>query len=362
MNDDPAPPVTVLMPVYNTEAFIAEAIRSVLDQTYTDFELLIVDDGSTDGSAEIVRSFSDPRLRFLVSDINSGIVSALNRGLAEARGELIARIDSDDMWLSHFLSESVGLLADAPKVGLVGAPDRIIGERGKRIPNAVYRARTAEGIRFQMLFRNPFVHSAVVYRRALAVDRLGGYDPTMAGIEDLDLWVRLLTHCEPAMLARPGVLVRERSGSISSHVIRQRRLTSDPRFGKCVGLLDRYARVMLGQESDVVSPFVVASSHLQMHRALSPDQPIVKPVRDAYRTLVSRPGLNPEELRDMNRVMVCFLAHGMFRLAVRQRRFRDARLFGTWSLAIKPAMALRTFLLLLGAECRRRLVRYSGGR
>ena len=111
MNQRPdIPAVTVLLPVYNAAAFVGEAIRSVLAQTYRDFELLVIDDASTDDSEQVVRQFKDARIRYLVNESNLGITGTLNRGLSEARGDYIARMDADDICHPQRLARQAGFL------------------------------------------------------------------------------------------------------------------------------------------------------------------------------------------------------------------------------------------------------------
>ena len=108
------PSITVLMPVYNAERFLAEAIESVLQQTFTQFEFLIIDDGSTDSSPEIVRSYSDPRIRFLQNEQNLGITATLNKGIELAQADLIARMDADDICYPDRLQKQMEFVAAHP--------------------------------------------------------------------------------------------------------------------------------------------------------------------------------------------------------------------------------------------------------
>ncbi len=124
------PKVTVLLPVYNGARFLRQAIDSVLSQTWKDFELLVVNDGSTDGTAAILESYSDPRIRILSNVQNIGLTLSLNKGLQSARGEYIARIDADDIALPIRLEKQVSYLDQHPEVGLVATGVKVIDERG----------------------------------------------------------------------------------------------------------------------------------------------------------------------------------------------------------------------------------------
>ena len=116
--------VTVLMPVYNGERYLREAIDSILDQSFRDFEFLILDDGSTDGTADIIRSYRDERIRFLANPERLRLSGALNRGMAEARGSFIARMDADDIARPHRLARQLAFLRRNPEVGICGTCSR----------------------------------------------------------------------------------------------------------------------------------------------------------------------------------------------------------------------------------------------
>jgi glycosyltransferase involved in cell wall biosynthesis len=185
------PAVSVLMPVYNAEHYVAEAVRSVLDQSFTDFEFLILDDGSTDGSLRILQEYAarDPRIR-VIARPNTGIVGALNDLLAEARGELIARMDADDICRPDRFARQVALLRDHPEIVAVGGAIQEIDERGRILTDfpAVFGDAV---IQDQLLAgRNVFAHSAMMLRRE-AMEQVGRYRPEMQHAEDLDLWLRL---------------------------------------------------------------------------------------------------------------------------------------------------------------------------
>jgi hypothetical protein len=208
-----APAVTVLMPVHNGGRFVAEAIESILQQTFTDFEFVIVDDGSTDDTPSIVASFTDSRIRILRSEALLGLPRALNRGLAAAKGQLVARQDSDDRSHPRRLAAEVAFLRANPEVALVGTQVRVIDKRGRiSRPPAWWRATTASGIRFQSLFDNPFLHSSVLFRR----DRVGGYDESFATAEDFELWSRVAAEHPVRNLPEALVDLRMHAGSMGA--------------------------------------------------------------------------------------------------------------------------------------------------
>jgi glycosyltransferase involved in cell wall biosynthesis len=193
------------MPLYNAERFVMEAVQSILHQRYTDFELIVVDDGSTDEGAALVASIGDDRIR-LIRQPNKGIAAALNTGLALARGALIARMDADDVALAHRLDAQVAFMDVHPDVGLLGTWATIEDQEGR--PLGVFDHPTDHAtISYRLLFDAPFVHPSMMIRRHL-LDTYGGYDGDATIFEDHDLWRRLVPHTRAANL--PSYLLRYR--------------------------------------------------------------------------------------------------------------------------------------------------------
>lgn len=181
--------VSVVMPVFNCERFVAEAIESILNQTFTDFEFLIIDDGSTDRTLKILKNFSDPRLRVIRHSKNLGIVAALNRGIAEAKGEFIARQDGDDRSVLGRLAIQVGYLTLHPSVGVLGTSANIIDEVGRCI-RRLCPPETDKGTKLQLLTSAAFIHGSVMIRANL-LGQAGGYRDDFPSAEDYSLWLRL---------------------------------------------------------------------------------------------------------------------------------------------------------------------------
>lgn len=191
------PTVTVVMPVHNGEPFVRHAIASILAQTWQELEFVVVDDGSTDDTPSILASFRDPRIRIVTSASREGIARALNRGLAVASAPLIARQDADDISHPRRLETQLAYVRDHPDVALLGTQVRVTDARGRaRRRPGWRRAVTREGIRFQSMFDNPFIHSSVVFRRDA-----GEYDASLASAEDFDLWSRIAERRPVANLA-----------------------------------------------------------------------------------------------------------------------------------------------------------------
>ena len=191
------------MPVYNAEAYVAEAVESVLEQTYADFEFVIVDDGSTDGSLSIIESYAgrDERIR-LISRPNTGLVGALNDGLAVARGELVARMDADDICLPERFERQLGFLRENASCVLVGCHVKMIDSDGDVLGTTHFPLRHGDiEASLFMKSRRPVAisHPTAMMRRD-AVIKAGNYRPHFAASEDRDLWLRLAEHGELANL------------------------------------------------------------------------------------------------------------------------------------------------------------------
>ena len=188
----PAPALSVLMGVHNGLPYLPEAIESILSQTFTDFEFIIIDDGSTDGSGDWVeeRAKSEPRIRFFRQE-KAGLATTLNRALALARGEFIARMDSDDVSMPRRFEMQVRALREDPELVLLGAEVDFINDSGDRFCVRRHALDHVE-IRRRLLTGDggALTHPAVVYRSS-AVERIGGYDEWMVTSQDVDFFLRL---------------------------------------------------------------------------------------------------------------------------------------------------------------------------
>jgi glycosyltransferase involved in cell wall biosynthesis len=207
------PAVSVLMGVRNGAPQVRDAVESVLAQTATDLELIVVDDDSTDATPGILASFRDPRLR-RERRARGGLTSALNAALRLARAPLVARLDADDAALPERLERQLAYLHAHPEVGLLGTAAREVDSSGREV--AIVRPPTGDvEIRRALIRRNPFVHSSVVMRRAV-VEQVGGYDEAFAVAQDYDLWMRMSVVTRMANLADPLVVRRLLPGRISA--------------------------------------------------------------------------------------------------------------------------------------------------
>ncbi len=207
--------VTVLMPVYNGAQFLKDAIESVLNQSFSDFEFLIINDGSTDNSREIIESFTDQRIR-LINQENLGLAATLNKGVALAKSDLIARIDSDDNCRPDRLSKQYSLFAKKPDLVLVGSNIRYIDEngndKGKSISPSSHQAIT------KLLTRGNYIYHPTVMFKKDAVLAAGGYDERIGCyFEDYALWLKLSTIGKFEILPQCLVDYRVHANSISDN-------------------------------------------------------------------------------------------------------------------------------------------------
>ncbi|MBI1896287.1 MAG: glycosyltransferase family 2 protein [Acidobacteria bacterium] len=207
-----SPKVSVIISAYNEERHLGLAITSILSQTFSDFELIVVDDGSSDGTLTVVRSFGDARIRILELQ-HGGLASALNAGILAARGGYIARLDADDVALLDRLEEQVRFLDGHAEYGIVGAQCTVLRE-GEDTPILAIVPLDDPQIRRRVRRENPFFHSCIMARRNLLI-AAGLYRPDLRW-EDYDLWWRILEHSKGANL--PAVLCRRtlRARSLSA--------------------------------------------------------------------------------------------------------------------------------------------------
>ena len=215
-----APPtVSVLMPVYNGERYLRAAVDSILAQSFADFEFLIVDDGSTDGTRAILDGIGDPRLKVIANARNLGVTETLNAGLEAVRGRYVARIDADDVARPERLAEQVAFMEANPDVVLLGSGYVSVDDDGNEVERVARPMADAE-FRWTALLHSPVIHPSVMFRASLTGERGLRYDGH-ADAEDYDMWLRMLEVGAGARLGRPLVTWRRHAGAIG--VVRRRR-------------------------------------------------------------------------------------------------------------------------------------------
>lgn len=208
------PRVSVLLPVYNGGPYLRQALDSLLGQSFADFEVIAIDDGSADDSLRILESVADSRFKVYHQE-NRGLATTLNRAIGLASGRYLARQDQDDLSRPARFEKQAAFLDAHPDTGLVGTWAEVWQEHG---PSGRFHRHPTENaaLQFELLFDNPFVHSSVMLRRS-AVEAVGAYstDPSRQPPEDYELWCRLARHCRVANLPEPLLVYREVATSMS---------------------------------------------------------------------------------------------------------------------------------------------------
>ncbi len=205
------PIVTVLMPVYNGGKYLKETIASILNQTFRDFEFLIIDDGSTDQTEEIISSFTDERIHFVKNSENLKIISTLNKGVSLAKGKYIARMDADDICSLNRLEKQVEFLNKNHSVGLVGSDYESFGTINK----SIHYPSSYEELKFSALFYNPFCHPSVMIRKEIIVKNKLSFNPDFLHVEDYKLWTEFLIHTDCQNLSEVLISYRTHPNQIS---------------------------------------------------------------------------------------------------------------------------------------------------
>ncbi|HBQ97955.1 MULTISPECIES: glycosyltransferase family 2 protein [unclassified Roseofilum] len=207
------PKISVVIPVYNGEETIKETIQSILNQTFEDFEIVVINDGSNDSTLEIISTFKDRRLNVFSSE-NSGLSAARNRGITNAKGEYISFIDADDMWTEHKLEEQLKALQSNSWASVAYSWTNFVNENGKFLRSGC--RINANGDVFLQLLRINFIQSGsnlLVKTKALA--RVGNFDESLDAVEDWDMWLRLAESYQFVCVPLPQILYRVSSSSTS---------------------------------------------------------------------------------------------------------------------------------------------------
>jgi glycosyltransferase involved in cell wall biosynthesis len=191
------PKITVLMPVYNGEKYLDSAVQSILSQTFKDFEFLIIDDGSTDGSAEIIRKFEDTRIKLVQNKKNLGLPTTLNLGLDIASGEYIARMDCDDISHPQRFEKQVEFMDNNPDVSICGTWMKTIGDKAGIVIEA---PKTNEEIKCSLLFSGGIPHPTVFMRKKEFDRHNLRYSKDYLDSEDTELWIRALKYLQASSL------------------------------------------------------------------------------------------------------------------------------------------------------------------
>lgn len=204
------PKVTILMPVYNGENYLRESIESILYQTFTDFEFLIIDDGSTDQSVSIIKSYDDPRIRLKMNKMNQKLSATLNKGIASAKGKYIARMDCDDISFASRLEKQVDFMDKNPEIGVCGTAMKIM-----LTDLLVEYPSRHDDIKCRMLFSNSFSHPTLMYRKSV-LNKYGlYYDTVIPYAQDYDLCWRMAKVTMTANIQEPLLYYRIHDEQVS---------------------------------------------------------------------------------------------------------------------------------------------------
>lgn len=340
------------MSVYNGQAYLREAIESILKQTFSDFEFLIVDDGSTDQSRRIVLSYEDSRIRLLQNSENIGLTRSLNRGLEEARADLIARQDADDISYPQRLGRQVAYMEQHPDVVLLGTQARNINSTGRRIcslPNT--KASDVCGIKWQLMMSSAFAHTSVMFRKDIVLDAMGGYDPDYNGREDFELWSRVVREYSAANLTEKLVDLRCHSESVTSNYNSADILHMEE-------IIERNMKQFLGTE-DIPSDWPKAITWKNNPNLPSVDYSdrLLSVIHSVWEKFLSKPNCNSSK-GELKELLAVELARCALRIS-RQHRLRSIRPFFhacRTDVSVAVEVAPRYLMMfLLGAGNGRRL-------
>jgi hypothetical protein len=265
------PKVSVLMSVYNGERYLREAVESILNQTSTDFEFIIVDDGSTDSTQSILESYDDPRLLLARNQENIGLTRSLNKGLALAQGEYVARMDADDIAMPYRFEKQIAFLEKHSETGILGSNGRLIDANGRE--RGLYQLPPSDlQIRWRFLLANPFLHPTVMIRRNVLAQNGLIYDEAFQATQDYELWTRILKYTRGANLSELLIQYRLHHGVTSTHRETQ---------------LKNHDRVALRTIQEQLPDFSISPEQITQLRSLLVGRTKHTPSVDAHRVVLA---------------------------------------------------------------------------
>ncbi len=221
------PKLSIIICSYNRASYIEKAIKSVLDQTFSSFEIIIIDDCSNDGTEEVVKNLVkvDPRIRYYKNEKNLGISKSRNKGVSLSAGEYVAMLDSDDYWIDNKkLEKQIEILNKDKEIGLIGSNILCINNEGKEIKKYFYKTADKE-IREKILIKNQFAQSTIIFRKNL-IDKIGNYDNNLEVCEDYDLWLKIgriskfanIEDITTAYMIHPGGISKQKKLKIAKNI------------------------------------------------------------------------------------------------------------------------------------------------
>lgn len=204
------PTISVILPIYNCELYIKEAVDSVLNQTFTDFELIIIDDCSTDSTLKIIKSYQDSRIKLIEKEKNSGYTDSLNMAIKLAKGEYIARMDGDDICFPNRFESQIEFLQKNKDCALCGTGIKFIGS-----DKTQFHPSNHDEIKVKLCFSNSFFHPTIMAKKEILLDNL--YDKNFEPAEDYDLWTRLIFKVKMSNLPELLLNYRVHENQISNY-------------------------------------------------------------------------------------------------------------------------------------------------
>lgn len=214
------PLISVIIPAYNQARYVSQSLQSVLNQTYPNFELIVVDDGSTDETPQIIARVQDPRVR-VIRQANAGLSAARNTGLRESSAPLVTFLDADDYFLPDKLEVLLRFLEEHPDTGLVAGKARYIDHLSNTLPSPAMPSTRLDLP--ELLYENPICVSSILMRR-MWLERVGVFDETLRACEDWDMWLRLLAAgCPMAWVEHEVVAYRIHPGQMTSQSVRMQK-------------------------------------------------------------------------------------------------------------------------------------------
>ncbi|MBN1966010.1 MAG: glycosyltransferase [Anaerolineae bacterium] len=345
------PRVSIIMPVYNGERYLARAVDSMLAQTFTEFEFIILDDCSTDATPDILARYDDPRIRVFRNEENLRITRTLNKGFDLATGEYIARMDSDDFSFPERLQTQVEYLDSHPEVGLLGTRVYLVDDDDRPLENGLPSPRhpgTAGYTQWSLLWATTIWHPTAIIRRQVLLEHDLRYDPAFEPAEDYDLWARINRHCTVIRLAEPLLYYRMNTGGISCTRVQEQAV-------KHAQIMQREIGALLGEP--VALPLIMTLAEVVRNALrdnpdgtldLMPAAALLSRIRARFTAGVV---LTPTERRSI-RQEVAQRFHQMLRYAKRHRRYR-LTLYLYWRIFdASPRYFLAQVLPYLGNKAR----------
>lgn len=230
MGNKTSPLITVLMSVHNNEKTVGRAINSILNQSFGNFEFLIINDASTDNTSEVIKSYNDDRINIVNNKKNLGLTRSLNKGLRKARGKYLARIDADDISLTSRLKKQVNFMVKNPEFTLLGTSFNIINNKNQIVKEVKFNT-TPEKLYYDLIFQNMFAHSSVIFKLDEAL-KVGGYNETYKYSQDYDLWHKLANIGKAWVLSDILTLWHDDPDNISGRKAKEQKLASVNIFKK----------------------------------------------------------------------------------------------------------------------------------